>query len=340
MAWPTKSWPRARPDWVSELEGVLAEAFDPEGGLGTTYAVALVHRGHLVLDRFGGSIEHWDAPDEVVGPGTWLLSWSMAKSMLHAALGILVLDGRLDPDAPAPVPAWQQPDDPRREITVEHLLAMRDGLDFVEDYVDDRISDTIHMLFGPGQDDVAAYATARPPAAPPGTRFNYSSGTSNILSSVLGAHAASDGGVAEFLAERLFGPIGARSATPKLDPAGTWIASSYVYATAEDFARFGYLYLRDGVWDGRRVLPEGWVDHGRRMRSVDPEGLQYGAHWWVVGDEHGTFAATGYEGQQIALCPELDLVLVRLGKTPAAQYPDLRAWRARIIETVATATGE
>lgn len=338
MPWPTRSWPEGRPGWLADLEPFLAEAFDPGGPLGTTYAVVLVHHGRLVLERYGGAIEHWDATSEPVAAETRLLSWSMAKSMLHAALGVLVGRGRLDVDAPAPVPAWRSEGDPRRLITVEHLLSMRDGLDFVEDYEDDRISDVIHMLFGAGQDDVAAYATARPPAAPPGAHFNYSSGTSNILSWILGGLTGGGEAVVGFLEDDLFGPIGATTATPSLDGAGTWIASSYVHATAQDFARFGYLYLRDGEWDGCRILPPGWVDHGRRPRSVDPEGLGYGAHWWVVGDDHGSFAATGYEGQQIVVCPGLDAVLVRLGKTPAARYPDLRRWRARVLATVADAT--
>ena len=114
------------------------------------------------------------------------------------------------------------------------------------------------------------------------------------------------------------------------------MASSTVHATARDFARFGYLYLRDGIWDGRRLLPEGWVDHGRLPRSVDPEdGDLYGAHWWVVGDEFGSFRASGYEGQSILVSPGLDLVVVRLGKTPKEREPTCHRWRRRVIEAFA-----
>jgi CubicO group peptidase (beta-lactamase class C family) len=113
-----------------------------------------------------------------------------------------------------------------------------------------------------------------------------------------------------------------------------------VRATARDFARFGLLYLRDGVWDGARLLPEGWVDYGRTMRSVDPEDGPYGAHWWgVEGDTLGTFRALGYEGQSISLCPSLDLMVVRLGKTPAAHYPDLTRWRAGMVRAFSSAGG-
>jgi CubicO group peptidase (beta-lactamase class C family) len=140
----------------------------------------------------------------------------------------------------------------------------------------------------------------------------------------------------KFVTDRLFTPIGMQSAVARFDAAGTWIASSFVHCTARDFARFGYLYLRDGMWDGRRVLPEGWVDHGRRVRSSDDvDGTFYGAHWWVVGDEFGSFRASGYEGQSILIVPALDLVVVRLGKTDAAHYPDLAAWRRRVVEAFA-----
>jgi CubicO group peptidase (beta-lactamase class C family) len=260
----------------------------------------------------------------------------MAKSMLHAAVGILVGEGRLRLDAPAPVPQWREPNDPRRVITLQQLLEMRDGLDFVEDYVDARASDVIEMLFGAGKDDVAAFAADRKLVAPPGHRFNYSSGTSNIVSAVVGGEVGLGESYTRFLHDRLFEPIGAMSARPTLDAAGTWVASSYVHATARDFARFGYLYLRDGVWDGRRLLPEGWVDHGRRVRSVDPEdGSLYGAHWWVVGDGHGSFWASGYEGQSVLVCPALDLVVVRLGKTPREHSPRLDEWRAAVAAAFA-----
>ena len=123
------------------------------------------------------------------------------------------------------------------------------------------------------------------------------------------------------------------TADPRFDDAGTWIASSYVCATARDMARFGLLYLRDGMWDGIRMLPEGWVDHARRARSVDPDdGRCYGAHWWVTGDDLGTFWANGYEGQSITVCPALDLVVVRLGKSTKEQYPALVDWRPRMVD--------
>jgi CubicO group peptidase (beta-lactamase class C family) len=254
----------------------------------------------------------------------------MAKSMLHATIGLLVGDGRLRVDDPAPVPAWQG--DARAAITIEHLLAMRDGLDFAEDYVDARASDVIEMLFGSGLDDVAAYAIGRPAAVAPGERFNYSSGTSNILSSIVAGIVGPGEAYARFLHDRLFAPLGMTSAQPGLDAAGTWVASSYVDATARDFARFGALYLHGG----EDLLPDGWVEHGTRLRSIDEEsGHGYGAHWWLPPGGDGVFEARGFEGQSITVVPAGDAVVVRLGRTPAERNGPLRAWRAAMVDALA-----
>jgi len=259
--------------------------------------------------------------------------------MLHAVVGLVVGDGLLDLDAPADVPEWSDPDDPRHAITLRQLLAMRDGLDFTEDYVDDRESDVIEMLFGAGQADMAHFAAGRPLASPPDTRFNYSSGTSNIISGVVARAVGRGEPYARFLHGRLFGPLGMASADPEFDEAGTWVASSYVRATARDYARFGLLYLRDGMWDGVRILPPGWVDYARTWVSEDPEDASpYGAHWWgVAGDGLGTFRASGYEGQSITICPALDLIVVRLGKTPLEREPNLAPWRVGMVRAFADA---
>ena len=333
VPWPPSEWPHAGIPPEVALDPLLDQVCDDAGPLGTTYAVVVIHRGRLIAERYQGELPHFDRPPEPVTVESRLLSWSMAKSMLHAVVGLLVTDGRLDLDAPAHVPEWSDPRDARHAITLRHLLAMRDGLDFVEDYVDDRTSDVIAMLFGDGQADMAHFAADRPLAAAPDARFNYSSGTSNIISAVVARQLGPGAPYEAFLHERLFGPIGMASARPEFDGAGTWVAASYVRATARDFARFGLLYLRDGVWDGTRLLPEGWVDYGRTIQSVDPEDGPYGAHWWgVAGDTLGTFRASGYEGQSITICPALDLIVVRLGQTPTEHDPDLEAWRADVVE--------
>jgi CubicO group peptidase (beta-lactamase class C family) len=297
------------------------EIFERPPEEGISLAAVVVQDGKVIAERYGHQ------PDTVFGPGgpvtsdTPLVSWSTAKSMTHAAIGIAVADGLLDPSAPAPVPTWRGT--PKEEITLLDLLEMRPGLRFVEDYVDGDASHCLDMLFGSGAEDHAAYAAALPLDHAPGTVWNYSSGTTNIVCRILGdAVGGGEAGMRQFLRERLFEPCGMVSADPRFDPAGTWVGSSYVYATAREFARFGELYLHDGTVDGRRVLPEGWVEHGRTFVAHDPTdqvptGFDYGRHWWMWPAFPGSIAAHGYEGQYVIVVPDLDLVVVHLGKTDA-----------------------
>jgi CubicO group peptidase (beta-lactamase class C family) len=348
VAWPTEDWPTGDLDAGVDLAPLLEEVLDPDGPMAPTFAVLVVHRGRLVVERYQGALEHFDRPPTPVTAATPLLSWSIAKSVLHALVGLLVGDGVLDLDGPAAVPEWADPADPRHAITLRHMLAMRDGLDFNEDYVDGATSDVIEMLFGAGQSDMAHFAADRPLAAPPGERFNYSSGTSNIISGVVARAVGPGEDYARVLHRRLFGPLGMTSADPEFDEAGTWVASSFLRMRARDYARFGLLYLRDGMWDGAHILPAGWVDYGRTMVSIDDplDPSPYGAHWLGVRGETletlnplGTFRASGYEGQTITLCPALDLVLVRLGKTPHENEDLLVPWRAAVVEAFARAAG-
>lgn len=344
VPWPTGAWPRTEPPAAAApaLGPLLDAVMEDTARYGTTYAVAVVHRGQLIAERYGGQLEHWDRPAEPVRASTRLLSWSMAKSMLHALVGMLVADGHLALDDPAPVPQWADADDPRHAITLEHLLIMRDGLQFREVYDPDLGSDVIDMLFGAGQADMATFAADRPLAHPPGTFFNYSSGTSNIISGIVARTVGPGAPYERFVQQQLFDRLGMRSARARFDDAGVFVGSSYVYACARDYLRFGLLYLRDGVWAGERLLPEGWVDHARRIRSYDPpEERWYGAHWWAVGDDLGTFWASGYEGQSLMICPPLDLIVVRLGRSPDdAHTQALRAWRAAMVDAFRETMGD
>ena len=323
VAWPTSAWPESAPDAdvdVSKLRNEADIAFQapPPASHGETLALLAIHRGRLVFERYAAGKSADDT----------FPSWSMAKSMTHAAVGILLGEGRVDLDAPAAFAAWRGDGDPRGAITLEHLLRMVDGLDFVEVYEATGRSDVIEMLFGAGKEDIAAYMAARTLAHPPGTYWNYSSGTSNVVAAIAGA-AVGGGrdGMEAFLRSALFDPIGMRSAKPRFDPVGTFIGSSFVFATARDFARFGLLYLRDGVWEGKRVLPAGWVDHAR---TPTPASFgQYGAHWWLALDGTRIFTANGFQGQYIVVDPERDLVLVRLGvSTPAQRAAVVHGLRA------------
>jgi CubicO group peptidase (beta-lactamase class C family) len=331
-SWPTVAWPRGS-GLPQRVPGLVGAAFDRATGLGTTSALVVVASGRLVVERYDGTIAHRDGSVEPVGPTTALRSWSMAKSFLHVVVGMAVADGLVDLDAPAGCPEWDGPDDGRRSITLRHLLEMRDGLAFAEVYEPGSGSDVVEMLYGAGAADTAAYAASRPLAAAPGTRFAYASGSSNLVARHLGRALGGKEAVEAYVRRRLFSPLGMTTARLGFDEAGTWVASSSLWASALDFARFGLFVLRGGWWQGRRLLPPGWVDEGRARRSVDPEsGDGYGLHWWVDDDRLGTFRASGYGGQTITLVPARDLVVVRLGRTDEAEAPNLRAWRRDLVE--------
>jgi CubicO group peptidase (beta-lactamase class C family) len=318
--WPTRVWPPGSA--VARAERLLDAAFGGEssGELGATHAVVVVQGGRLLTERYA----------EGFGPDVTCRSWSMAKSITQALVGLAVGDGRIDIRAPADVPAWRGAGDPRGAITLDHLLRMSSGLAWVEDYSPENPSDVIEMLFGRGAADVAAFAEAAPLAHAPGSLFYYSSGTTNIVAACLGRALGVSGPAMEaHMRARLFDPLGMASAAPRFDAAGTFIGSSYCFATPRDFARFGLLYLRDGVWEGRRLLPEGWVDYARTPTFQQPGAEvdgRYGAHWWLDIAGPGTFSANGYEGQHIVLCPDRDLIIVRHGATPTATQPAVKVW--------------
>jgi len=196
----------------------------------------------------------------------------------------------------------------------------------------------IEMLFGESEHtgDHAAYAASKPLAHPPGSHWEYSSGTTNIiarvLANVLGEPAGSHAVFDRYMRERLLEPIG-MAATPKYDVAGTFIGSSFVYATARDFARFGELYRNDGVaHDGTRVLPAGWSRHASAWASYDSEfDYHYGAQWWGWPEFPGSMACHGYEGQYTLVVPDRELVVVHLGKWPEAVRAPLRPLMAGVV---------
>ncbi|MBW2392924.1 MAG: serine hydrolase [Deltaproteobacteria bacterium] len=317
VLWPTAAWPAGDPESDVDrdaLDRVYRKLIDEadEEQTGETHALLFVHRGRLVAE--GYDAEH-DRDSQ-------LISWSMAKSITHALAGILIRKGQLDPKAPLPIPAWRKPGDPRGAITLEHLFRMVDGLDFVEEYVPGGESHVIEMLFEKGKEDVAGYAAARSAKHSPDTFWNYSSGTSNILSRILcEAVGGGEAGMRAFMERELFGPLGMRGAESRFDAAGTFIGSSYVFTTARNFARFGLLYLRDGIWDGERILLKGWVDHARRLTPASFD--QYGAQWWLAQDGSGRFYASGFQGQYIVVDPARDLIMVRLGRTDASLRPNV-----------------
>lgn len=311
--WPTYGWPRGDLAPTADQEkliGLVDHAFDADSheAMGETHAFLAIQDGRIAVERYAGG---------AFTPGATYPSWSMAKSITQLLIGFLVAEGRIDPNAPCPAPEWQAADDPRRGLTWTQLLHMSSGLDFVEDYVNGAVSDVIEMLFGMGQTDVAAYAAKKPLGAAPDTVFNYASGTSNILARALGQIVGGGAaGMEAFMRERLFAPLGIHSAIPKFDEAGTFIGSSYCFMRAEDFAKIGLLALRGGVWEGKHLLPAGWIDFARTPGPAQPtDGRAYGAHWWLRMFSPDGFSMNGYAGQWVACCPHRDVILVRHGNS-------------------------
>jgi len=318
------------------LDAALDEVFSEpaDGGSRETRAVAVVHRGSIVAERYA---EGFDASTKLPG-------WSMTKSAMGALIGIRVGQVALELLAPVPVPEWRGVSDPRAAITLDQLLRMSSGLEFGE-ATDDYGGDLATMLFDRG--DAAAYAAAKPLAHPPDTRWHYSSGTSNIVSRILRASFEGDqAAYFGFPRRALFEPIGMHSAVIEPDASGSFVASSFMFATARDWARFGLLMLRGGVWLGDRILPQGWVEYSTTPTPAAPQG-RYGAHWWLNAgepDDPGdrpwpdlptdTYAARGFEGQEVVIIPSRDLVLVRLGQSRPESTYDSNAFAAAVLAAI------
>jgi CubicO group peptidase (beta-lactamase class C family) len=275
-----------------------------------TRAIVVLRDGEIVAEQYAPG---FDAAMPLPG-------WSMAKSVLNALIGILVGQNRLSLQDKALLPEWP-PTDPRAAITIEDLLRMRSGLKFSEVY-SDFSSDVIEMLFN--QPDTAGYAARQPLDFAPGTTWSYASGTSNILSAIV-RRVVGDREYWNWPSRALFEPLGMSSGILEPDASGTFVCSSFMLATARDWARFGELFLHDGVWNGQRILPEGWVAYSTTPTPQSPAG-NFGAHWWlklqteIGGDTAAaarlpadTFFAIGHEAQTLTVIPSQRLVVVRLG---------------------------
>ena len=278
-----------------------------------TRAVIVVYNGMIISEHYAPGFSK----------NTLLLGWSMTKSVTNALVGILVGQGKLSIHDPAPVPEWREPGDPRGDITLDQLLRMSSGLKFLEAYAENPLSDVSTMLYQ--KPDTGAFAANMPLETEPDQKWSYSSGTTNIISRVIRHTIGNQTEYASFPRRVLFNRIGMRSAIMEMDTSGTYVGSSYMYATARDWARFGLLYLNDGVWEGERILPEGWVIYSSTPASTAPRG-QYGAHFWLNRGNPDKpeerpfpqlptdmFLAQGVQGQTVVIIPSYKLVIVRLG---------------------------
>jgi len=304
QSWPQGSAPELAPLSVGVDHERLARALTTAMAAGTgTHAVAVVHAGKLVAERYA---EGYDR-------STPFLGWSMTKSVTATLIGRLVQRGELDVAAPTGLAEWAG--DARSEITFEDLLRMRSGLDFYQDHATP-FCQSLHMLFVSA--DCAGFAASKSLAHPRGEIWYYSDGTSNILAGLVAeSSAGSLRDRLEIPQRLLFAPLGMDSAFIGVDGSGTFVGSSLMYASARDWARFGLLYARDGVWEGERLLPVGWVDFVAQA-TPNSDGRRYGAHFWRYeqGPDAGVISAQGYQGQFVFIDRARDVVLVRLGVNP------------------------
>jgi CubicO group peptidase (beta-lactamase class C family) len=315
------------------LKAALDHAFEERASppFRHTKAVVVVRDGKVIAERY--------APG--VGVDTPLQSFSMTKSLVNALLGIMTEQGLTSPSLPAPIPEWHSAGDPRREIEVGHLMKMTSGLALDED---NSGFDTTSQMFL--HDDMAGFAVKAPLIAAPGTRFAYSSATTQILARIIRDGLGGPEQTLRFAWNELFNPLGMRSVTLEFDGVGTLQGSSWMMASARDWAKFGLLYLHDGEVGGRRILHEDWVDFCAAA-TLDTD---YAAGFWTNRSEHpnakariqlgiprDAFFASGDLGQRVLIMPSQRLVVVRLGDSidPSGDMRGL----AQLVKEVISATG-
>lgn len=274
---------------------------------GNAFAFMVIHKGIPVAESYKPQFNQ----------KTRFLSWSMAKSFINAMVGILVKEGKMDINKPAGIDEWK--DDERKNITLSNLMQMESGLNWNEDY--GNRSDVTLMLHC--ESDMGRFAYEQPRAYSADTHWYYSSGTTNIVSYLIRKQFRTDSAYYVFANNQLFNRIGMPDAVFEADPSGTRVGSSYLYATARDYARFGLLYQNDGVFNGERILPEGWVKYSTTAAS-DSKGA-YGAFFWLNKEKRlpsvpdDAFLCEGHDGQFICIIPSKELIVVELGYSPKSK---------------------
>ena len=319
------------------------ERFFTDPSLRETRAIVVLQDGNRIVERY--------APG--YGKANRFISWSMAKSVTATLVGQLVDQGKLQLDAPAPVPAWHRdPADPRGKITLAMLLHMSSGLRHVETGDQVENSDTNRALFSDRTADMAAAATAMPLEATPGTKDSYSSVTSIILADIVqrtvapNAHTPAERRAAmrAYMLSALIRPAGLPSLLCEFDAAGTMIGGSFCHASASDWARFGQMYLDHGVVGGNAVVSPAWVEFVHTPAVTDSG---YGAHFWLnrprpkgrdaalfpAAGPPDAYAAIGHLGQYVIIVPSKRLVVVRLGKTQDEGLAPIRAALGRLVNS-------
>lgn len=304
----TIAWPLGNilPDTISgvdkaKLGQVTQKLMVEKGYNGNAFAFMVIHKGIPVAESYQPEFS----------AKTRFQSWSMAKSFTNTLAGIMVKDGKLDINQPINIPEWQADD--RKQITYKNLMYAESGLLWNEDY--GNRSDVTVMLYC--KNDFARFVFGQPLEAPVGTKWNYSSGNPNVVTYQIRQTIGNDQEYYKFPYTRLFNKIGMPDAVFEVDASGTFVGSSYIYATARDFARYGLMLLHDGVFNGERTLPEGWVSYSTAPNKQSKG--EYGSLFWLNKSKKypsapdDMFWCQGYDGQRIFIIPSKDLIVVILG---------------------------
>ena len=329
----------AGPDVVAPSDPALKAALDhafeepAEPPFRRTKAMVILRDGRVIAERYAAGIDI----------DTQLIGFSMTKSVVSALIGIMTQQGLTSPSLPAPIPQWRGATDPRREIEVGHLLRMTSGLAL--DETNSGFDPSSQMVFL--QNDMAGFAVQAPMIAPPGTRWHYSSATTEILAKIIRDAVGGPEQTLAYAWRELFNPLGMRDVTLEFDASGTLQGSTYMFASARDWARFGLLYLDDGMIGGKRILHEDWVDYSAAA-TLDSD---YGAGFWTnrsdnerangrvrLGIPRDAFFASGDLGQRIVIIPSQHLVVVRLGDF-VESGGDMRGLARLIKEVIASTQG-
>lgn len=309
---------------TARLAPIAKALVDDQAYNGTPFAFIVVHQDGVVAERYR----------EGITADTRLLSWSMGKSFTNALVGIMAGDGLVDIHAPMDIPEWQG--DGRAAITLSDLMQMQSGLEWNENY--GTRSDVNLMLHR--EEDMGLFALSKPLMAKPGTHWYYSSGSTNIIVRYLRGRFASEEEFLQYIHERLFDPLGIDNPCFEPDMSGTPVGSSYLYATARDFARLGHMYLHDGCVGEERLLPEHWVEYTTTPASDSKGG--YGACFWLNRSKtypsapEDMYSCQGHDGQMIFIIPSKELVVVVLGYSPK---PDRVIEFDRLLRDIIDQTG-
>ena len=285
-----------------KLNAAVDNSFDKKGKIDKrTRSLLVIYKDKIIAEKY----------DTGFDKNSKILGWSMTKSITGAMFGILEKQGKINILAPAPIQEWAN--DERKIITTNDLLHMNSGLEWEEKY--DKICDATKMLFD--DKDMTRSQLLKQAAFKPNTHWNYSSGTTNLLSGILRKQFKTHQEYLDFWYASLIDKIGMNSMILETDMAGNYVGSSYAWATTRDWAKFGLLYLHKGNWNGEQIFNDSWAKYS--ATPTNTSNGDYGAHFWL--NSGGKFPDApkdmyycgGFQGQMVVIIPSLDLVIVRMG---------------------------